>query len=311
MVKNIAASVNARLRNLAKTSGADTMTLQRRYAQERLLYRLTQTRWGESLVLKGAMIFVMYYGDTHRPTADIDLSGHDANGNVDTLEQMIRDAIAVECDDGVTFDDETLDIRYERDGAVAGGKITLTARIDTSRIVVRVDAGFGNPITPIPLTGVYPAMLEDMPKPTVQVYPLETMIAEKLHAMSRLGAESSRIRDYYDLWALQETRHFNGQLIAEAIQKTFAIFGQVPPKPELDGLSDRFVNMWTKEWDKFCKQKGLAFSPPHLGETVQKIGNFLTPILEYLDSGAAPGVWNPDTKSWSNLAPTIESSLSM
>src|ERR1700712_225970 len=116
MSRNTGASVNARLRKLALSSGDDMISVQTRYTLERLLYRLTQTQWGEQIALKGALIFVAHDGDIHRPTADIDLNGYDENGNIHTLEKMIREAINLKIDDGVEFQSSSIKVRKEREG---------------------------------------------------------------------------------------------------------------------------------------------------------------------------------------------------
>lgn len=299
MAKNIGESVNARLRNLARQSGQDMMSVQTRYALERLLYRLTLTPWGDRIALKGALIFVAHYGDIHRPTADIDLNGYDAGGDIRTLEEMIRCAIALPVDDGVEFLADTLHIQKEHEGhTIPGGKVTLSARLGTSLVRVRVDAGFGNAVTPEAAFGEYPSMLKDMPRPRVLIYPFETMVAEKLHAMARHGSDSSRIRDYYDLWALSERRDFDGAMLAAALTATFACHGQSPPAPGLDGLSDRFVSRWSAQWDVFRKQRGLQFQPPALGETVARLRDFIEPVVAFASGGQDPGAWQSG-RGWS------------
>lgn len=292
--KNIGESVNARLRTIAQENKEDMMSLQRRYALERLLYRITQTEWGDRIALKGALIFVMHYGDTHRPTADLDINGYDEDGGVDDLKKMIEAAIAIDVADGVVFDPDTIDIQKERNGTISGGKIHLRAKVNTSDIVVRVDAGFGNAITPAAEMAEYPSLLKDMPRPRCLAYPFEVMIAEKLHAMARHGAESSRLRDYYDIWALAENRDFDVDRLADAVRSTFANFDMAPPEPGMDGLSSRFVKLWEKQWKTFCKSKGLKFSPPELTETVERITEFVNPVLDYINDGPRPSGWTPE-----------------
>ena len=72
-VVNLAASVQSRLLNLSRAQSEQYNTLLRRFAIERLLYRLGQSRHRERFVLKGAMLFMLWTGTMHRPTNDLDL----------------------------------------------------------------------------------------------------------------------------------------------------------------------------------------------------------------------------------------------
>lgn len=294
MARNIGASVNQRLRVLARESGADFGTVQVRYALERLLWRMTQTQWADRLTLKGSLIFVPKFGDVHRPTSDMDVDGS-GPGGIDDLLQMVRDAASIPCDDGVEFLVATMLTKKERDyGAVQGGKVSLDARIDSSVVRVRVDAGFGNVVSPQPEMASYPVMLAGMPQPQVRVYPFECMISEKLHAAARHGAETTRMRDYYDLWAVSERCNFDGGALVMALRQTFEQMGDPVPM-HFDAFSQDFVEMASVQWDKFRRSKGLRFQPPDLGQVVERLHVFLDPVIAAAQLGetAMPGRWEP------------------
>jgi hypothetical protein len=72
---NSPASIRARLLNVSKQSGEDFQAILTRYAIERFLYRLGASEQRESFILKGAMLFVAWQGNLHRPTKDLDLLG--------------------------------------------------------------------------------------------------------------------------------------------------------------------------------------------------------------------------------------------
>ena len=300
---NTAASVNAKLREISRRSGEDMMTLQTRYVLERLLWRMCQTQWKDDIALKGALIFVVYEGDIHRPTGDMDINGYDENGTIDTLDRIMRDALAVECDDGVVFDLDSMMVRKERSWSqVKGGKVELFAKIDRSEVRVRVDAGFGSAIVPSAKMMEYPSIIKDMPSACLKIYPFSTMISEKIHALVQHGAESSRLRDYYDIWSLSERYEFQGPILGEAIRSSFARFGTNLPALPLDGLSEDFVDMRTDAWEKFRTSKGLRFKAPNLEETVSKVRLFVEQAV-ISAHGDDIGDWNPK-KGWSHLENT-------
>jgi hypothetical protein len=75
MNKDIAASVRAHLLNLAKAQGVDFNQVLVRFALERILYRMSQSKHADSFLLKGALLFTLWYDMPHRPTRDADLLG--------------------------------------------------------------------------------------------------------------------------------------------------------------------------------------------------------------------------------------------
>lgn len=281
MSKNVGASVRDRLRNHARETGLDVLSLLNRYAQERFLYRLSLSEHARRFCLKGGLSFALVTGgDVFRPTNDVDLNGEGRDG-IAEIERMIRDVCAIEApDDGVAFDLAGLKVRKEREGTVPGGKVEFAAAIGTSRVAMRVDVGFGNAVTPTPQVVEFPSML-DFPAPKVMVYPLETTIAEKLHAMAAFGLDNTRLKDYYDLWVVSTrlSHLFDRATLALALRRTFAI--QERPLPEaFEGLSDSFVERKTREWTAYLGKTRLRHAPPPLAETVAEIRKVVLPALE-------------------------------
>jgi hypothetical protein len=65
------------------------------------------------------------------------------------------------------------------DNTYGGTRITLVACIGSARCALQIDVGFGDTVTPGPQTVAYPTLLSDFPAPTLRVYPVYTVIAEK------------------------------------------------------------------------------------------------------------------------------------
>jgi predicted nucleotidyltransferase component of viral defense system len=106
--KNVAASVRARLLSLARERGEDFQLVLTRYANERLLYRLTQSSHAPRFVLKGAALFTVWTGELHRATRDLDLLGF-GDSSQDNIRSVFAEVIALDvADDGVQFDPDSL-----------------------------------------------------------------------------------------------------------------------------------------------------------------------------------------------------------
>ena len=180
-----AASVRQRLLNVAKERGEEFSFVLLRYGLERLLFRLGQSRYADSFVLKGAMLFPLWSGSPHRATKDMDLLGSGAP-DIARFIDIFRDVAAVIDDDGVVFLPNTVVGAAIREEAIYDGiRITLEGRLGVARIPLQVDIGFGDAVTPVPVEVSYPVLLSDMLTPRLRVYARETAIAEKSKRWSR------------------------------------------------------------------------------------------------------------------------------
>jgi predicted nucleotidyltransferase component of viral defense system len=300
MATNVGASTATKLKNYARENGLDMLTVLRRYAQERLLYRLSVSPEADRFCLKGGLLLAAYNnGDLLRPTEDIDFNGFDEDGSVELLEESLRVILAqpVE-DDGVIFLPETMRVTKDREGILSGGKVVLTARIHTAKVDVRVDVGFGNAITPDAKPMEIPTLLPGMaPRPVVAAYPMETVIAEKLHAMVQHGLINTRMKDYFDLWRISETLPFEGQVLADAVASTFRR-QQRPLPAHPQGLSDGMVESSGTQWQAFVRKQKLD-APLDFGEVVARVGEFLIPVIAAARLDCAPPAdWTPGS-GWS------------
>lgn len=303
-VKNVGASVLDRLKSHSRAAGIAMPTLLRRYVQERLLYRLSVSEDAERFCLKGGVLMAAYNdGNLLRPTEDIDFSGYDGDGDVGKLEATLRTVFAIEVpDDGVVFDPGTMRILKDRQGIVPGGKVSLLAFVGTARVDLKVDVGFGNAITPDAALKEIPTLLDGVvPRPVVLAYPLETVVAEKAHAMVQFGRLNTRIKDHFDILMLSRKYGFDGTLLSEAIANTFR--HQCRPIPEsIACLDQRFAADNEKAWSAFVAKVSPGLGTT-LAEAVEEIRCFLEPaIAAARDGSAAPEGYEPHT-GWSMVGP--------
>jgi hypothetical protein len=204
------ASVLARLLNRSRSTGENYNLLLSRFAIERLLYRLSVSPHAGSFVLKGALLFALWYDTPHRPTKDADLLGFGAD-DADTLRSTFTAICAIDADDGVRYETADMRIAPIREDNVYGGlRLNIPAFIGSARLPVQVDIGFGDAITPAPETVTYPTLLDDLAAPSLRAYPVYTVIAEKLHAMVVLGMNNSRMKDFFDLAVIARTSELDG-----------------------------------------------------------------------------------------------------
>lgn len=284
-LSNVAASVRQRLLNRARGTGEDYQVLLTRFALERLLYRLSQSEEQERFILKGAYAFLIWQGESHRQTRDLDLLGSgtpEATRLEDTFRALCETDVVEE--DGVVFDAASVEAAPIREQAEYDGmRVTLVAHIDTARLPIQVDVGFGDAVTPPPRVEVFPVLLE-FPTPTVRTYPRETVVAEKLHGIARFGMANSRMRDYYDLWYLAHHFAFDGETVARAIAATFERRGTPLPPERPQGLTAAFAEdeRKQKQWTAFRRNSRLEEAAPTLASATEVLERFLGPPLEGL-----------------------------
>ena len=259
MTANRAASIRARLKQHTDTSKQDFNLTLTQYGLERLLYRLSVSEHAPNFLLKGALLFPLWYGQSHRPTRDADLLGFGPD-DVPTLVSVFRSICSIAVDDGIVFDPESVaGTETRKDAGYGGVRIDLRGTLDGARLALQVDIGFGDAVTPEAQSITYPTLLADVPAPTLRAWPKATAVAEKLHAVTVLGMTNTRMKDFFDLWVLLHDPTMDDAELQRAIQATFARRQTAIPGEHPIGLSDAFAEDTAKQvqWRAFLKKNRL------------------------------------------------------
>jgi hypothetical protein len=298
--KNIGASIRQRLLSKARETNRPFSELLQYFAMERFLYRLSKSPYADNFILKGALMLTVWEAPLTRPTMDIDFLGRIEN-SVETLVKIIREICQQEVEpDGIAFDLTEVDAeRIAEDADYEGIRIRFRGSLDTARLVIQIDIGFGDIIVPSPESMNYPTIL-DLPAPQLHGYSKESTIAEKFEAMVKLGILNSRMKDFFDIWLISRQFDFDGSILAKAITKTFSSRGTKIPAEPL-ALTDAFAEDVAKvnQWRGFVRRNRLSEAPKDLAKVIVPIGTFLKPISESLNAGhvfksiwKAPGPWS-------------------
>jgi len=276
---NKAISVHARLLNRARSTGEDFNLLLTRYSLERFLYRISISEYKGQFLLKGALLFDLWFDSPHRPTRDMDLLGFGSN-DVATMAASMQAICSIESDDGLIFLGDSLKAYEIREDAKYGGiRIELLGMLGNARCPVQIDIGFGDAVTPEAIEVLFPTILKDNPAPVLRAYPKETVIAEKLDAIVSLGMANSRMKDYFDLYILFRETKLDTQIVSTAIMRTFKRRGTAIPGELPIGLSGEFAENAQKilQWRAFLQKNGIK--APTLAEVVEVISRNVEPIL--------------------------------
>lgn len=293
---NKAASVKQCLLNIARKTNQNFDLILRRYALERLLFRLSRTEHKKEFVLKGAMLLYAWRESGFRPTKDLDLLGS-GTPSPDILRRTFRDTCEIGFNaDGLVYDPDSICVKDSMAAQnYAGLCVSISAFLGKARVPIEIDVGFGDVVIPEPQEIDYPVLL-DLPAPAILAYTRESVIAEKFEAMVRLGESNSRMKDYYDIWYLSRNFDFRASLLAEAIIATFQRRRTELPHGYPTGLSDEFFTTPNHQvqWRAFVKRIAVERDVGEFVTVVQGIRNFILPCLKDIK----PDVYWPVGGPW-------------
>jgi len=283
--RNIVASVLARLRENAKSTGAPFQQVLQQYVIERFLYRVSKSKHAQGVVLKGALLLKTIGIPRARPTMDIDML---RKGKADqaSLIALVKDCATLDVEaDGLTFlADSVVAEEITKDSEYKGTHILMDARMGNVRLRIQIDFGVGDVMVPGPRMIEYPAFLAS---DTIQLlaYPIESAIAEKLQAMVALGNANSRMKDFYDVWMCSQHLDFEADALLNAISATFKNRETPVSAEEFEALKTSFVEQHRVQWNAFVKKIGEDKLVDAFGNVIEGIRAFAMPALSSLSRG--------------------------
>jgi predicted nucleotidyltransferase component of viral defense system len=300
-MKNLAASVRARLLNLSKKEGRDYNRLTLLYLQERFLARLSASPYKEKFVLKGGLYLYSRYGVAARATRDMDLLGQNVPSTLEDIAGIIAEIAAPRLEDGVLFDATTIKAQAIKEGAeYEGVRVSFLAKLGSLRLPLSLDIGFGDKVNPAPRLLEFPVLLTlpQLSTPQIFAYSIETVIAEKLQAMAFLGYQNSRAKDFYDLFYASRTETLQAETLSKTIRTTFA-HRATPLEDALKVLDPSFAQAAypQKAWVAFRKANPELVVTNDFAEVIHQLTLFLKPVI----TNEVVGIWQPSSKVWSEV----------
>lgn len=299
-IANIQASIRGRLQNKARQTGRPFSEVLQYYGMERFLYRLSQSRYADRFILKGALMFIVWNVPSRRTTLDIDLLARYDN-KAAVIERVIKDVCILPVDpDGLIFDPSTVQGRkIKEDADYEGVRVKFCGFLERARIPMQIDVGFGDIVYPGVKAIDYPVILNP-PGPHLKGYPAESVISEKFEAMVKLGLLNSRMKDFYDIWIMMCRFDFSGSDLAGALKRTFEHRKTSLPESRslfaeeiYDTRSDRQTL-----WKAFLKKGDIKHAPEKLSKAASGIEEFLIKPIDAINKNRAfneawkaPGPW--------------------
>jgi len=277
MSKNIAASVRARLGQLAKVEGQTLDFMIERFAIGRLLSKLSERPEGNQFVLKGAQLFSLWSDSPHRPTRDIDFLGY-GDPSEDKMLAYFKDLLDRPSvpDDGLLWGDVKAGPIRE-DQRYGGIRVTAPVSLAGAKVTIQIDIGYGDSITPEAAGHEWKELL-DFPSARLLAYPPETVVAEKFEAAVNLAMANSRMKDFFDLDWLARHQEFDARVLGLAIYNTFERRQTPIPEKAPVALTEEFSldPMKQTQWAAFLRKSRL--DADSLEVVIQRLETFLAPF---------------------------------
>ena len=199
--------LKALVRNMSKGDSTKAQTIIRNYVMERFLERLSVSSYRDNLIIKGGVLVASMVGLDNRSTMDVDTTIKNLPLSEESARKIVGDIAAIQIDDGMLFEIRNVASIMD-DTDYPGIRVLLDATLETMQTPLKIDFSTGDVITPCELSYSYKLLFEDR-SISLLAYNLETVLAEKLETLLARGTVNSRMRDFYDLYALERSQSHN------------------------------------------------------------------------------------------------------
>ena len=261
---NRAMSLKARIRNIAKQKNIPAQVILQNYMFERLLVRLSASKFKEKFVLKGGMLVAAIVGLDNRATMDLDTTLKKLPLTPEAIRSALEQICAISFDDGVAFEIGVISPIRE-DDIYGGYHVMLNARLDTLLTPLSIDISTGDVITPHAVQYNFSEIFDDEKTYELWAYNIETVMAEKVETILRRSVFNTRPRDFYDAYILATTQEFDKGVFIDALSATANHRGTAQQITDVPGIlqnieeSPELRAMWNKYRKQFAYAKEIEY----------------------------------------------------
>ena len=259
-----AMSLKAKIRNIAKQKNIPAQVILRNYMFDRLLVRLSASKYKDKFVLKGGMLVAAMVGLDNRATMDMDTTLK----NLPLTPEAIRGTLDNICnspfDDGVSFEIGTI-LPIREDDIYGGYRVMLNARFDTIITPLSMDVSTGDAITPHTVQYNFSEIFNDEKTYELWAYNIETVMAEKVETILRRGVFNTRPRDFYDAYILTTIQKFDKAVFEDALKATANHRGTTRQIKDVPGIlrnieeSPELKTMWERYRKQFAYAADIEY----------------------------------------------------
>ena len=303
-VKNLPASIRAKLYEISKQENIEFQVILTLYLQERLLYRLSKSKHFGKFVIKGGLFLFGIDLELGRPTRDIDFLGKALPCDLELINSIVVEIASTKVeDDGVRFDVNSVRTeKIKEDADYEGVRIKIDGYLEKARVPLQIDVGFGDVVVPDIIEMDFPVILDLNEPPVIKAYSLESVLAEKLEAAVKLSLANSRMKDFYDIYVISKQKDFDGTVLFEAIKATFEK-RLTPFERKTIVFREEFCQNeeLRKRWDLFVRRIDNK-DIPEFPDVMKLIKRFLFPVYESICNEKDFILrWEHESIQWGNI----------
>ncbi|MEG1009011.1 MAG: nucleotidyl transferase AbiEii/AbiGii toxin family protein [Clostridia bacterium] len=246
------------IKNLSKKVNIVENILLQNYMLERLLERISVSKYNEQFILKGGMLISAIVGIDMRATMDMDVTIKRLPLKLDKLENILNEIIEINIDDEVNF--KIINIKEIRKEDEYGGyKVTLEADFDGIRVPIKIDITTGDVIIPKEINYTFKLLFEDR-SINILAYNIETIMSEKLEAIITRGIDNTRLRDFYDIYTLFKLYNIDTELLKIAVKEKFKSRGTINNFNNIENIFNeiKYSEKLKELWYIYCKSYSYA-----------------------------------------------------
>lgn len=248
-------------KELAKKSGLTQLELYQRFMFERILERISVSKYNENFILKGGLLLSAMLGINSRSTRDMDISIKGIDVSQEKMLGILNEILTMDIGDKVKFDVVNItDIR--EDDEYGGNKYHLVGKLENLKVALEIDISTGDEITPKELNFEYISIFENK-KIYIDTYNIETILSEKIETILRRGKYNTRMKDYYDVYFFltKLRKDINLEIFKQALNNTlrkreaFEYYNDYRQILDLIAKDDRITNYWNiyKKKNKYAE----------------------------------------------------------
>ena len=243
--------LKAKVRNLSGGDSNHARMLIRNYVMERFLERVALSKYRNKFILKGGMLVAAVVGLDTRATMDIDATVKSLALTAENAKRIVEQILALHLDDGMSFKITKVSAIMEGHD-YPGIRFIVASTLDTMKQVIKIDISTGDVITPHAVEYSYKLMFENR-YISLWTYNLETLLGEKLETIMARGTANTRMRDFYDIYVLLESKVIDYSILRSAFMATSKKRDTQDLIPQLDEiLSEVYTNAAMREmWSKY------------------------------------------------------------
>jgi len=250
-----ATAVKAKIKNKAGGNSDKSQVMLRIYLMERLLERVSLSKYRDNFVLKGGLLVSSLVGVDMRSTMDVDTTVKSLPMNKKSVQKILEEIMEIELEDGVSFRiSKVQDIMEGHE--YEGLRFMIECSMERLKQTIKIDISTGDEITPRAIAYKLPLIIEDR-SIDLWAYNLETIFAEKLETLMVRGEANTRMRDFYDIHVLiqQDTVTVDRDTLKAAFYATCKKRGSIELIRTIDDVINKIADDETMKqlWNNYRK----------------------------------------------------------